>query len=45
MPIRKGVPWPMPPKLAMSPAAFTIAPHTPSAEKAASALCAAQPLT
>ena len=45
MPILKGWPHPRPPKLAMSPAAFTIAPQTPLARNAPSALCAAHPFT
>jgi hypothetical protein len=41
MPILKGWPCPRPPKLAMSPAAFTIAPQMPLARNAPSARCAA----
>jgi hypothetical protein len=45
MPILKGWPCPRPPKLAMSPAAFTIAPQMVLARNAPSAFCAAHPFT
>jgi hypothetical protein len=45
MPILKGLPGPKLPRLAMSPAAFTIAPRMPLAPNAPSARCAAHPFT
>ena len=45
MPIRNGCPGPIPPELAMSPAALTIKPRTAAPENSASAFCAAQPFT